>query len=482
MAFLFLLLPFRARQIRDAASSRASVVVFSGGALVSFYRSVKDRGSPSLLRRFWDQIKAIEHFSGNATHYKEHRAHSSPSFSPRSVPLTGRTVMEPVEYDHNYEYHNINFGIPLEVMMERPNQRIAPSIVKFLIRYINKNGLKTPQLFRTEIDMKAALALKDRYNRGELAEPSDPHVASFLLRLWLLELPEPLFTFNLYDEFMSIADESSKVIVQKLREILKKLPEHNNQCSQLLIMFLSRTVEMKLHNNINSKDLSWILGTTLFRPPTMAFSVKFLINQPRAALLTQHLIDHFDTIYGLDVAPMTPRTHRTFSTLSPTLSPNGGSNATTPTTSPRPHDNHTPLLKNTKHPAVSIRSTPVFETRWSDGDMQRMRTPAAPTSPQMEIFNETGPHTTPVRKDTRSLPTDLKPGHFWESPPLVPTPTSVEELIKTKAHSSLLLDQITKRVNELRSSNLEDNGFEKTGMTAKKVAAVKWCMDNIESL
>ena len=45
-----------------------------------------------------------------------------------------------------------------------------------------------------------------------LKEASSPHVVSGLMKLYLRELPEPLFTFGLYDTFIAVCGMSYLII------------------------------------------------------------------------------------------------------------------------------------------------------------------------------------------------------------------------------------------------------------------------------
>jgi hypothetical protein len=45
----------------------------------------------------------------------------------------------------------------------------------------------------------------------DLNKSGNPHIVSSLLLLFLEELPEPLLTFDMYDEFMELSEPLSKI-------------------------------------------------------------------------------------------------------------------------------------------------------------------------------------------------------------------------------------------------------------------------------
>ena len=47
----------------------------------------------------------------------------------------------------------------------------------------------------------------------KLSQQKDPAFVAALLRLWVVELPEPLLTFRLYDSFIGSAPASRGIII-----------------------------------------------------------------------------------------------------------------------------------------------------------------------------------------------------------------------------------------------------------------------------
>ena len=62
----------------------------------------------------------------------------------------------------------------------------------------------------------------------------DIHSVSSLLKLYFRELPSPVCTFHLYDQFVSAVQSSEDVRLYQLRDVISQLPDAN--CRLLAII------------------------------------------------------------------------------------------------------------------------------------------------------------------------------------------------------------------------------------------------------
>ncbi|RKP15189.1 hypothetical protein BJ684DRAFT_14532 [Piptocephalis cylindrospora] len=90
------------------------------------------------------------------------------------------------------------FCRPLEEVMEGDGG--LPRVVDDCIKYIREHGLDVEGIFRRSPSSSALKAARGGYDRGERVdlEEYDEHVAAVLLKLFLRELPSPLFPPPLY--------------------------------------------------------------------------------------------------------------------------------------------------------------------------------------------------------------------------------------------------------------------------------------------
>lgn len=86
---------------------------------------------------------------------------------------------------------------------------------------------KTEGLFRISGSLALINEMKATINNGKVLEipaNSDPHAIAGLLKLYIRELPEPLFTFQLYRELASINPFDGGAI-DKLKLHINSLPQ-----------------------------------------------------------------------------------------------------------------------------------------------------------------------------------------------------------------------------------------------------------------
>ena len=89
---------------------------------------------------------------------------------------------------------------------KKNNDKYIPKIVKECISFLEENALKQEGLFRISPSASIIELAKGKYDGGEdiALDCYDHNVAAGLLKLYFRELPEPLLTFNLYDQFIAI--------------------------------------------------------------------------------------------------------------------------------------------------------------------------------------------------------------------------------------------------------------------------------------
>ena len=64
----------------------------------------------------------------------------------------------------------------------------------------------------------------------EVADPNvrqDVHSVSSLLKLYFRELPDPLCTYKLYDQFLEAARVPEDLRLSAMRQVVKTLPKEN---------------------------------------------------------------------------------------------------------------------------------------------------------------------------------------------------------------------------------------------------------------
>ncbi|XP_039696102.1 rho GTPase-activating protein 17 [Pteropus medius] len=93
---------------------------------------------------------------------------------------------------------------------------------------------------------------------------SDPHAVAGALKSYLRELPEPLMTFHLYEEWTQVAsvqDQDKKL--QDLWRTCQKLPPPNFVNFRYLIKFLAKLAQTSDANKMTPSNIAIVLGPNL---------------------------------------------------------------------------------------------------------------------------------------------------------------------------------------------------------------------------
>lgn len=146
-----------------------------------------------------------------------------------------------------------------------------PRLVDETINYLEENNcVNVEGLFRLAGSNDLVLEMKRSYDQGipvHLSAVENPHNIACLLKLYLRELPQPLFTFEFYDCFIaadSIKDEESRF--QCLKTVLNLLPIGNRLIAQKLLGYLSKVAKNSPVNKMSSTNIAIVFAPTLLRP------------------------------------------------------------------------------------------------------------------------------------------------------------------------------------------------------------------------
>lgn len=109
--------------------------------------------------------------------------------------------------------------------------------------------------------------------------PDNPHVAANIFKLFFRELPEPLFTYALYDDFFqagtltpltfwhiqSLATDEKIDRVKRVKELLPELPLVHLKVLEFVLQFLLRVSSFAAQNKMDAKNLGIVFEPTLLR-------------------------------------------------------------------------------------------------------------------------------------------------------------------------------------------------------------------------
>lgn len=211
------------------------------------------------------------------------------------------------------------FGVDLGHHLLEVGAQVPPIVIK-CVNEIDKRAIRVEGIYRKSGVKHKIDKLGQAFESApELVELSDiqPHVIANALKNYMRELPEPLLTFSLYNDFLQVAkcfhadDNSNSVVdkeeaaVQELTELVRKLPRNHYRTLGFLIHHLNRVAMECEVNNMPASNLGIVFGPTLMRSADGASSLSpHLDNDHQNAIIKQQsraielLTLHANAIFG----------------------------------------------------------------------------------------------------------------------------------------------------------------------------------------
>ncbi|XP_038846178.1 rho GTPase-activating protein 44-like [Salvelinus namaycush] len=158
------------------------------------------------------------------------------------------------------------YGKPLEEHLALSGRDIAFPI-EACVTMLLECGMQEEGLFRVAPSASKLKKLKASLDCGvmDVQEYSvDPHAIAGALKSYLRELPEPLMTFELYDEWIqasNIQDQDKRL--QALLIACEKLPLANGNNFKYLIKFLAKLDDYQDENKMTPGNIAIVLGPNL---------------------------------------------------------------------------------------------------------------------------------------------------------------------------------------------------------------------------
>lgn len=152
-----------------------------------------------------------------------------------------------------------------------PGSQPAPVVVTKCVEAIEKRDMPVRGLYRTSASTIPVNEIKDQFNENpeqvDLSKCTDVHIITGVLKRYLRELPNPVISMEMYDEFLaaiSVANTTDREA--RLLDCVQRLqPAHKSTLSYLMAHFC-RICQNK-DNQIVPKHLSFVFCHILLRPP-----------------------------------------------------------------------------------------------------------------------------------------------------------------------------------------------------------------------
>ncbi|XP_015221791.2 breakpoint cluster region protein isoform X1 [Lepisosteus oculatus] len=163
------------------------------------------------------------------------------------------------------------FGVKIAVVTKRERSKV-PYIVRQCVEEIERRGMEEVGIYRVSgvaTDIQALKAAFDANNKdvSVMMSEMDVNAIAGTLKLYFRELPEPLFTDELYPNFAGgIALSDSVAKESCMLNLLLSLPEPNLVTFLFLLDHLKRVAEKEGINKMSLHNLATVFGPTLLRP------------------------------------------------------------------------------------------------------------------------------------------------------------------------------------------------------------------------
>ncbi|XP_070595805.1 rho GTPase-activating protein 44 isoform X1 [Erythrolamprus reginae] len=198
-----------------------------------------------------------------------------------------------------------SFGKPLEEHLAVSGREIAFPI-EACVTMLLECGMQEEGLFRvapSASKLKKLKAALDCCVVDVQEYSADPHAIAGALKSYLRELPEPLMTFELYEEWIlasNIQDQDKRL--QALWNALEKLPKASYNNLRYLIKFLANLTEYQDANKMTPSNIAIVLGPNLLWPQTEGNITEMMATVSlQIVAIIEPLIQHADWFFPGDI-------------------------------------------------------------------------------------------------------------------------------------------------------------------------------------
>ncbi|XP_028256883.1 unconventional myosin-IXAa isoform X2 [Parambassis ranga] len=167
------------------------------------------------------------------------------------------------------ELSSRQFGV--EVSRLTNDERTVPLVVENLINYIEMHGLYTEGIYRKPGSANKIKELKqgldtdvDNMNLDDY----NIHVIASVFKQWLRDLPNPLMTFELYEEFIrAMGLQDKKEMIRGVYSVIDQLSRTHLNTLERLIFHLVRIALQEETNRMSANALAIVFAPCILRCP-----------------------------------------------------------------------------------------------------------------------------------------------------------------------------------------------------------------------
>ncbi|KAJ1204277.1 hypothetical protein NDU88_008058 [Pleurodeles waltl] len=189
------------------------------------------------------------------------------------------------------------FGVPLTILLENDQKKLpgtkVPLIFQKLLQKLEESGLDTEGILRVPGSALRVKTLRQELEATFYEDNFDwnqvrSNDAAGLLKMFIRELPSPLFTVEYLPAFIALVEKISKIKLQlqALHLLIMLLPDANRDVAKALLQFLKKVVANEDKNKMSLWNVSMILAPNLF----MCKGKSANQEEMKAAASTAHIV------------------------------------------------------------------------------------------------------------------------------------------------------------------------------------------------
>ncbi|XP_074131425.1 rho GTPase-activating protein 28 isoform X4 [Sminthopsis crassicaudata] len=167
------------------------------------------------------------------------------------------------------------FGVPLTVLLENDQKKFpgikVPLIFQKLLQKLEETGLETEGILRVPGSASRVKNLRQELESKFYEDTFDwdqvrNNDAAGLLKMFIRELPSPLFTVEYLPAFIALVERISKIKLQlqALHLLIMLLPDANRDTAKAFLIFLKKVVANEGKNKMSLWNVSMIVAPNLF--------------------------------------------------------------------------------------------------------------------------------------------------------------------------------------------------------------------------
>ncbi|KAK6522104.1 hypothetical protein TWF281_002671 [Arthrobotrys megalospora] len=163
------------------------------------------------------------------------------------------------------------FGVPLEVLLRRDGNAV-PIVVIQCMTAVELFGLNVEGIYRQAGATSHIQKIKEIFDNDptkvDFRNPDhffqDVNSVASALKQFFRELPDPVLTYGLYEEFIEAAKvDDDNVRRDSLHALINRLPDAHYATIRALVLHLSRVMQYASQNKMNSWNLAICFGPSL---------------------------------------------------------------------------------------------------------------------------------------------------------------------------------------------------------------------------